>query len=157
MKKKMYVAIALSTVLIAGGSAGAQMMGDGQEMMRESRQQQERVPQAQDKESYMMGSYGMAPCVMGGYGMGPGMMDGYGMGRGMMGEYGWGQGSKRFSSPEKYEKFLVETKDLRKKMHDLRFEYGEMMHNPQTTVGELNTKRQEMQELQKKIQQKAEE
>jgi len=145
MKTRMYVAIALSAVLIGTGSTQAQMMGGGQDMMQEAPQQQERVPQSRNDESYMQG----------GYGMGPGMMGGYGMGPGMMGKYGWGQGAQQFSSPEQYEKFLDETKDLRKKMHDLRFEYGEMMRNPETTMGDLKRMQQEMYELQKKIQEKA--
>ncbi|HER62420.1 MAG TPA: hypothetical protein ENO11_00375 [Desulfobacteraceae bacterium] len=177
MKKKAYLAVALSTILIGGSVAGAQMMGDREEMMRESPQQYERRSQDRDDDyRYMMGGYGMGPCVMGGYGMGPGMMGGYGMGPGMMGgygmghhgmmggygmgpgmmgEHGWWKDRDQFSSPEQYEKFLDETKDLRKKLHDLRFEYGEMMHDPKTTVGEMKKMQQDMYELQEQIQQKA--
>ncbi|MGW8161863.1 MAG: hypothetical protein ACWGN1_06410 [Desulfobulbales bacterium] len=116
----------------------------------------------------MMGGYGMGPGMMGGYGMGPGMMGGYGMGSGMMGgygmghmnrhmmdEYGWGRGKKPFSSPENYNKFLDETKDLRKELHDMQFEYGEMMRNPKTTMGDLKKMQQEMFELQKKLLEKS--
>jgi hypothetical protein len=36
---------------------------------------------------------------------------------------------------------------MRKKMHDLRFEYGEMMRNPATTMGDLKKMEQDMMEL----------
>mgnify|MGYP001100312565 CR=1 FL=1 len=136
MKKRTQAAIVLAILLIAV-SAGAQRGGYGM-------------------GPDMMDRYGMGPGMMGGYGMDPGMMGGYGMGPGMMSEYGWRQGFQ-FSSPEQYEKFMDETRDLRKKMHDLRFEYSEMMQDSQTTMGDLEKIRQQMYELQEKIQQKARE
>jgi len=159
MKKTMYLATILFAVLITAWSVDAQMMGGGQKMMQQSGGQQENMPQVQKDEPFMMhpgmmGCYGMGPGMMMGSGMGPGMMMGGGMGqmhRHMMEEYGWGPGMNRFNSPEQYEKFLDATKDMRKKMHDLRFEYGEMMRNPTTTMGDLKKMEQEMFNLQKKI------
>jgi len=169
MKKTMYLATILFAVLITAWSVDAQMMGGGQKMMQQSGGQQENMPQVQKDEPFMMhpgmmGCYGMGPGMMMGSGMGPGMMMGGGMGPGMMmgggmgqmhrhmmEEYGWGPGMNRFDSPEQYEKFLDATKDMRKKMHDLRFEYGEMMRNPTTTMGDLKKMEQEMFNLQKKI------
>jgi len=155
MKKTMYLATILFAVLITAWSVDAQMMGGGQKMMQQSGGQQENMPQVQKDEPFMMhpgmmGCYGMGPGMMMGGGMGPGMMMGGGMGPGMMGG-GIGPGMKRFDSPEQYEKFLEATKDMRKKMHDLRFEYGEMMRNPKTTMGDLKKMEQEMFDLQKKI------
>ncbi|HHO47838.1 MAG TPA: hypothetical protein ENN06_05230 [Desulfobacteraceae bacterium] len=155
MKKTRYLAIVLFMVLMAAWGAEAQMMGGGRGMMGEPGEQQGAMPQAQEEESFMMhpgmmGCYGMGPGMMGGYGMGPGMMGGYGMGlmkQHMMAEYGSEPGMKPFRSPEQYEKFLDATRDMRKKMHDLRFEYGEMMRNPATTMGDLKKKEQEMMEL----------
>jgi len=159
MKKTMYLTTMVFAVLLMTLSAGAQVMGSGgQGMMTESGQQQEKTaPQDFDDEQYMMypgwgNCYGMGPGMMGGYGMGPGMMGGYGKGYRhghMMDEYAWGP--NRFSSPEAYNKFMDETKELRKKMHDMQFEYGEMMRNPKTTMGDLEKMRQEMYDLRKKI------
>ncbi len=175
MKKPIYLPMVLFVVLITAWGAQAQMMGGGggRGMMGEPGNQPGTLPQAQEEESFMMhpgmmGCYGMGPGMMGGYGMGPGMMGGYGMGPGMMGGHGmgpmkrhmmeeyWGEGGmKPFRSPEQYEKFLDATRDMRKKMHDLRFEYGEMMRNPATTMGDLKKKEQEMTELRRKIMEQA--
>jgi len=163
MKNKMYTAIALAILLLGTNGAVAQMTGGGG-MMQEKPQEQQQMPQNPAEQKSMQGSggygYGMGPEMMGGYGygMGPDMMGGYGygMGPGMMGQYGWRQGQQpQFNSPEQYQQFLDETKDMRKKMNDLRFQYGEMMHDPSTTVGDLDKMRQEMYDLQKKIMEKA--
>jgi hypothetical protein len=160
MKKTMYLATILFAVLITAWSVEAQMMEGGQRMMQQSGGQQENMPQVQKDEPFMMhpgmmGCYGMGPGMMIGGGMGPDMMIGGGMGPGMMMGGGMGPGMKRFDSPEQYEKFLDATKDMRKKMHDLRFEYGEMMRNPTTTMGDLKKMHQEMFDLQKKIMEQA--
>jgi hypothetical protein len=87
------------------------------------------------------GGYGMGPGMMGNYGyrMGPGMMGGYGygMGPGMMGNYGYGtcpnckyNQRQQFKSNEDYSKFLNDTKEQRKRLHDMMFEYNEEMRNP---------------------------
>jgi hypothetical protein len=131
----------------------------------------------------MRGGYGMGPGMRGGYGygMGPGMRGGYGMGPGMMGGYGYGMGPGMrggyghgpcqcgkwydygpggpgrpdYMSPEEYQKFLDATKDLRKKLNDLQFEYGEMARNPKTTIEDRNKVEKEILDLQQKIREKA--
>ena len=69
--------------------------------------------------------------------MGPQMMGGgygYGMNPGMMGGYGYGMEPQMMSPEvekqyekynEKFNKFLDETKTLRKELHSLKFEYHE--------------------------------
>ncbi len=128
----------------------------------------------------MMGGYGMGPGVMGGYGMGPGMMRGYGMGPRMMDDYGYGmgpgmmrgygnwgrpgcncyghygRGRHGFVSPEQYRKFMDETRDLRKKLHDLRFDYREMARDPKADQEKLAKMEKEMDDLQRQIWEKAE-
>jgi hypothetical protein len=102
----------------------------------------------------MMGGYGhgMHHNMMGGgcYGMGPGMMGGYG--------YGMGPGMMGFYSPEQYEKqfkenqdFLNETKELRKKMHALKFDYAEALRNPETDKKDLEKLNAEMEKIWKQI------
>lgn len=164
-KTTLYATVILIAMLITTVSAKAQMMGGGGSMMQEPGGQQESMSQTQKDEPFMMhpgmmGCYGMGPGMMMGGGMGPGMMGGYGMGMGhmkrhMMEEYGWEPGMQRFGSTEEHEKFLDATRDLRKKMHDLRFEYGEMMRNPATTMGDLKKMEQEMSELRRKIMEQA--
>jgi len=106
----------------------------------------------------MMG-YGMGPSMMGGYGMIPNMM-GYGMGPAMMGRYGYGI-DPRMMSPEteklykenikKNNRFLDETKELRKKLHTLKFEYQEALRSTPEPNEKLNKMRSEMFDLQQKI------
>jgi hypothetical protein len=123
------------------------------------------------------GGYGMGQGMMG-YGMnpgtgyggcdmhGPGM--GYGMNRGMMGYGGYGMGHHQMmhggsgmmgygasgENTEQYKKFMDETLDLRKKMHDKKFEYFEALRNPQTTQGDLMKMQKEMGEIQSEIYEK---
>jgi hypothetical protein len=111
----------------------------------------------------MMGSYGMGPsmmgtgqypCTTGGYGYGMGhhqMMHGYTGYPGMMGHY----------PPEHYEKhykehqeFLNETKDLRKKMHTLKFDFAEVQRYPNTKRGDLEKLNNEMERIWKQIYEK---
>ena len=148
MKKSMYFPVIILTLLIGVGSAGAQMMNGNQQGMMQVSDQQQQMPQA--SQEYCPG--GMYPGMMRGYGMGPGMMRGYGMGPGMMDGYGMSQDE----SPAKFEKFLQETKGLRKKIHDLRFEYGELARNPDTTMGELRKIEKQVYELQQQILEKRE-
>ena len=126
----------------------------------------------------MMGGYGygMGPGMMGGYGYGmnPGMMGGYGhgmmhnmkgygMGPGMMGGYGCGMGPGMmgYYSPEQYEKqfkehqdFLDETKELRKKLHTLKFDFVEAQRNPNTKREDLEKMNTEMESIWKQIYEK---
>jgi peptidoglycan hydrolase CwlO-like protein len=83
-----------------------------------------------------------------GYGMreGCGMMGHGMMGRGMwQGMWGYGYQQKAF------QKFLDVTKDLRKQLHDMKFEYFELARNPETKPEDIDKLKKEMQELQKKI------
>jgi len=170
MQKKRWLLGVVGLLVLSAGAADAQMMDGNQAMMQEYGKQQREAMLSQEEAPYMMypqmmggygpgsctnGSYGMAPGMMG-FGMGPNMMRGYGMGPnhhgGMMGRYGLGPGNmKGFRSSEQYDAFMDATKELRKKMHSLRFEYGEMMRDPKTTMGDLRKKEREMFELQQQI------
>ena len=181
--KKTILAAGL-TLLLATAPAMAQMMGPGQMMGGQQTQQSAQTggqyyPQYMNPG--MMGgygSYGMGPGMMGGYGgygIGPGMMGGYGMGPGMMGGYGHGMhhnmmgggcygmgpGMMGYYSPEQYEKqlkdqqeFLDATKELRKKMHDLKFDYAEALRNPKTEQKDLEKMNEEMESIWKQIYEK---
>jgi len=76
--------------------------------------------------------------------MGCGMMGG-GMGKGMMDDLG----------PEEQQKYLDATRELRKKLHDKQFEFGEVARNPKTTREELLKKKKEVWDLQQKLHEKA--
>jgi len=126
----------------------------------------------------MMGGYGygMHPNMMGGYGMHPGMMGGYGMHPNMMGGYGYGMGPQmmggwghnpmhhmggwgtppctqgpQYKSSEEYTKFMDETRDERRKLHNLMFDYGEVMRSPEPDREKLQDIEKEMNELRTEI------
>jgi peptidoglycan hydrolase CwlO-like protein len=106
----------------------------------------------------MPDEYMMNPCMMNcgmmGRGMmGGGMMGGCGMmGGGMMGGYGMGPGMWGYGYQQKaFQKFLDETKDLRKELHNLKFEYFEAVRNPDSRPEDIDKLEKEMKELQKKI------
>ena len=134
-------------------------------------------------QPYGMMGYGMRPGGMGpgmmgygGYGMmnrgmmGPGMMGygGYGMmnrgmmGPGMMGYGGYGMMNRGMMGPgmmgeyntETYKKYMDETLDLRKKLHNMKFEYSEAARNPKTTRETVSTLEKEIWDLQKEINEK---
>jgi hypothetical protein len=181
--KKTILATSLA-LLLATAPAMAQTMGGGQmmggqggqtpqQMMGQQQMQQTAPTGGQYYNQYMnpgmMGGYGygMNPQMMGnsGYGMGPGMMGGYGYGMGpqMMGNHGYGMGPNMmgYYSPEQYEKqfkehqeFLNETKELRKKMHTLKFDFAEAQRNPATTREDLEKMNQEMESIWKQIYEK---
>ncbi len=118
------------------GSGGCDMMGPG----------------AMGYGGYgMMGNHqmmhGMGSGMMG-YGMGQGMM-GYG-GCGMMGS-GMGTGMMRGYDSNAYEKFMNDTKDLRKKLHDKKFEYYEAVRQPDITREDVSKIEKEMWEIKKNI------
>ncbi|MEN8265123.1 MAG: hypothetical protein ABFR82_16885 [Nitrospirota bacterium] len=86
----------------------------------------------------------------GGYMMGPGYgghMTGPGYGGHMMGRGAPTIGIDR--------RFLDETTDLRKEIHEKRFEYFEARRNPGTTTETLTTLEREIGELQEKLYAKA--
>ncbi len=165
MKKAYVMAILLAGIMATGSGVAAQTDGSNQ-MMHGSTQQQK-----MDTKQGMMGGQGMGPgmmenCqdMMGSGMMGSGMMGGAGMDdmhHGMMGgmdgmdSYGAKQKMMGFKSSEEFDKFLEETKEQRKKLHNMRFEFGEKMRQPETTVGELKQMKQEMADLMKQIHAKA--
>ncbi len=179
--KKTLLLTAVTLALAFGSGAGAQMMGNGSDMMQADDQQQAaQAPQDMPEMMYsgMMGGCGMGPGMMGGYGMGPGMMGGYGMGRGMLDNYGYGMGpgmmgrdcecrrhmrGNRFGhgqgwgsmDEEKFQKFLDETREMRKKLNDMRFDYREMLRNPKTTMKETMEMERKMFDLRQQILEKA--
>jgi len=117
--------------------------------------------------SGMMGGYGMMqgygyPSMMGscsGNSMYPGMMmggySGYGMYPGMMGYYGSQEDIKNYQ--EKQEKFLQDTKELRKKLYMMKFDYSELARDPKANQDRLQEMGKAMFELIEKIQNKAKE
>jgi len=126
-----------------GSNQGMMGMGSGQDMMGGQSQQQ-------------TGGSGYYPCqqMMGGYGMmGQGHMGGM-MGQGhmgaMMGGYGY-----RGNNPEAYQKFMDDTVDLRKKLHNKMFEYREVLRDPDTTRKSLLKIEKEMMDLKWEIYERA--
>lgn len=73
---------------------------------------------------------------------GRGMMD-----PGMMWDYGYGV--------ERHQRFLDDTADLRKELHSKRFDYFEAIRNPETKRETIIKLEREIQELQRKIYEKA--
>jgi hypothetical protein len=159
--------IILITLLIVGllSAYGFAQMGQGHMMGQGMMGGQSQQPAGTQYESGhypcpqmmgggMMGGYGMGPGMMGGM-MGPGMMGGYGMmGSGMMGDYGMmgrmrgmmGAGSYGMQGldPAAYQKYLNDTRELRKKLHDKKFDYFEAARNP-------DIKRESLMKLEKEI------
>lgn len=105
---------------------------------------------------HMMGSSGHHYGMMGGSGDYYGRMSGQGM---MMGGPGMMGGNTGYDCPgaalsgrdtanaELNQKYFDETAQLRKQMHDLRFEYNEAYRNPQTTREVLTSLEQKMNDL----------
>ncbi len=91
---------------------------------------------------------------VGGHMMGPGY-GGYMMGPAMMGwTGGYGPGTC-FGTTVYDQKFLDETRDLRKKLHEKRFEYFEALRNPETKPETITKLEKEIFELQQKLYEKA--
>ena len=173
--KKTILSASIIFLLAATPGMAQQMMGSGQMMGgQETAAGQQMTGQEQAAPNLMYPGmmrgygYGMGPGMMGGYGgygMGPGMMGGYGygMGPGMMGGYGCGMGPGMmgYYSPDEYKKqfnknqaFLDATKDLRKKLHSLRFDYAEAVRNPATKQEDLIKMNEEMESILKQIYEK---
>lgn len=174
------IMVASLALVLAAVPAMAQMMNPAQHMMQQQQaamQQQQQGTQQQYYNPYhmnpgMMGGYGygMGPQMMGGYGygMGPQMMGGYGYGMhpNMMGGWGhhgmhqmmggWGmppctglQGP--YKTNEEYTKFLDDTREDRRKLHSLMFDYGEAMRSPEPDREQLQDMEKEIFELRNKI------
>ena len=139
---KKTILVAGLTLLLATAPAMAQMMGPGQMMGGQQTQQS-----AQTGGGYYP-QY-MNPGMMGGYGMGPGMMGGYG-GYGTCPNCGAYQG-QQFKSNEDYSKFLDETKEQRKKLHEMMFEYNEEIRSPNPDREKLSNMEKEIYELRNEI------
>lgn len=175
MHKRVFITTMALGMFLVLNSVQAQMMGSGPEMMEDQQQaikarqqkfQNMRYHDMMDEYGYGPGMMGYGPGMMGGYG--PGMMHGYGMGYGMMGDHhgmGWGMmGGQGFCQgpmnlfeygSDQYNEFMNETRDTRKKLHDMRFEYGEMQRNPKSTIADLKDMQKKMYELQKELMEKA--
>ncbi len=89
---------------------------------------------------------GMGPGMMGG--MGPGMMGG--MGPGMM-----GYGTQGAYTPEVYQKFMDDTADARRKLHNKKFEFFEAQRNPASSRDIILKIEKEMHDLQWEIYEKS--
>jgi len=88
-----------------------------------------------------------------GYG---GHMMGQGYGGHMMGQgYGGHMMAREGAGSEENQKFLDETSELRKELHNKRFEYMEMNRNPDTSVETSSKLEKEIFELEDKIREKA--
>jgi hypothetical protein len=95
-----------------------------------------------------------------GYGMGKGMsggqgiMDsvGYGMVPGMSGgNYNYQRVQRNIKQSEACKRFLDETADLRKELHDKRFAYFEAIRDPKTDPEDIKKLERKLQELQGEI------
>jgi len=146
MKKIILITILIAGLLAAysyaqmgqGGMMGQGMMGgQSQQQPAEDPYGSGYYPCPQMMGPGMMGGYGMGHGMMGGM-MGPGMM---GRMRGMMGPGGYGM---QGSDPAAYQKYLNDTTELRKKLHDRKFEYFEAARNP-------DIKREALMKLEKEI------
>ena len=170
MNRTVFTAILL---LFLAAPAMAQVAGGyGQHVMEG---EEEAPPQQQQQQAQAAQQqyppYGMHPNMMGygggyGYGMGQHMMGGYGYGMmpPMMGP-GWGHNpmhhmggwvppctqGPRNKSAEEYTKFMDNTRDDRRKLHNLMFDYGEVMRNPEPDQEKLQAMQKEIFDLREKI------
>ncbi len=157
MKKIILTAVIALTMAIGVGNGNAQMMMDGgQQAKMTGNKPGMMMGGGMGMKGNMMGSGMMGGKMM----MGPGMMGGnMMMGPGMMGGnmmmgpmmMGPGMGMQNM---KRYNRFMNKTKELRRKLYDMGFDYGEAMRNPKTTIGDLQRMRQEMIKLQRQIMRK---
>ncbi|TKB28444.1 hypothetical protein FCL47_02875 [Desulfopila sp. IMCC35006] len=100
---------------------------------------------------------GMGAGMMGdGRGMGPGMMDNQRGYNNSLGGVRFGpNGSQNGWTSENYQKFLNDTVQLRKEMHDKRFDYQEARRDPKTTKTQLAEIEKAVIDLRYKIEEKA--
>jgi Spy/CpxP family protein refolding chaperone len=96
------------------------------------------------------------------HGPGYGGNMGYGYGGHMMGPgygnhmgYGYGGHMMNWTGGEADQKFLDETKDLRKELHQKRFDYMEAVRNPKTDEKTITKLEKEINDLQEKLYAKA--
>ena len=82
------------------------------------------------------------------------MMDsvGYGLVPGMTGwDYDYERVHRNIRQSEACQRFLDETADLRKELHDKRFAYFEAIRDPKTDPADVKKLESELQELQREI------
>ncbi|GBE13139.1 hypothetical protein BMS3Bbin14_01149 [bacterium BMS3Bbin14] len=160
MKKIILTTVIVLTMAIgAAGSGNARMMDGGQQANMAGHKSGMMMGGGMGMKGNMMGSgmmggkQMMGPGMMGSMMMGPGMMGPGMMGPGMMGPMMMGPGMG-MQNMKRYNRFMNKTKDLRRKLYDMGFDYGEAMRNPKTTIGDLQRMRQEMGKLQRQIMRK---
>ncbi|VAW36974.1 hypothetical protein MNBD_DELTA04-358 [hydrothermal vent metagenome] len=158
MKKIILTAVIALTMAIGAGNGHARMMDGGQQANMADHKPGMMMDGGMGMKGNMMGSGMMGGKMMMGPGMmRPGMMGGnmmmgpMMMGPGMMGGnmmMGPGMGMQNM---KRYNRFMNKTKDLRRKLYDMGFDYGEAMRNPKTTMGDLQRMRKKMGRLQRQI------
>ncbi len=165
----LLLVIAITAAPALAGTAADNSMPQGK-MMRQMMQNRQMANAGQGSSGMMankgMMGKGMMPMMMNGCRMSPMMMEGGMMGmmmpmmrgKGMMGRgmmpmmgYNPALSSNYFKNYKKFQKFFNETRNLRKKLNDLQFEYGEARWNPNTTLGELQRMRARLNKLRQKI------
>ncbi len=134
----LLLVIAITAAPALAGTPADNSMPHGK-MMRQNQQ----MANAGQGPSGMMNK-GMMPMMMNDCRMNPMMMKG-----GMMGNPS--QTANYMKNYKKFQKFFNETRNLRKKLNDLQFEYGEAHWNPATTLGELQHMRARLNKLRQKI------
>jgi hypothetical protein len=158
--KKVLVVLTVLTLLAVGAVAYAHGTGwrGGGQMMGPSYCSN----MGQGYGGHMGQGYGghMGPGYGGHMGQGYGghMGQGYGghMGQGSGGHMGPGYGGHMQGSTDGYDqKFLDETADLRKELHNKKFEYFEANRNPKTDTETITELEKEIRELKEKIFEKA--
>ena len=166
---------AMAQMMGGGGSGGNQMMGgqdtrSNQQMMQQQQMQQAAATGGQNYSQHMnpgmmgaYGGYGMGPQTMGNYGYGMGhheMMHGYSGYPNKMGGYGYNAGRQAINPEaekqykeyhEKTNRFFDETKELRKELHSLKFDYHEALRSTPEPSEKLDKMRREMFDLHQKI------
>jgi Spy/CpxP family protein refolding chaperone len=104
--------------------------------------------------AFAQGMGGQGGGHMGGYGM-----TGSGYGGGHMGTANAGQMGDRtspgYGTNQTDQKFLDETADLRKELHEKRYEYAEAVRNPDTKRSTIRELEKEIYELEDKIYEKS--
>jgi hypothetical protein len=161
--KKTILATVLALSMVAGTAIAQQNMNMGME--GQGMQQGQGMMMGRGMGQGMMGG-GMGQGMMGGHGMmgggmGKGMMMqghmgcmnmmGRGMGMGMM-----GGGMMGNMTADNQKEFMDDTKEIREKMHMMRFEYMEAMRNPKTTLEDIGNMEQDMLDIRKNMMKKAE-
>lgn len=172
------MAIAFTSVPALTAGAAEPPAPQGQGMMRQMMQKQQTAGGMMNRKAMMknngmmsrgmmgkkMMGKGMMPMMMNGCRMSPMMMEGgmmsmmpmmreEMMSRGMMPMMGYNpaMAGNYLKKYKKFQKFFNETRNLRKKLNDLQFEYGEARWNPDTTLGELQRMRMRLNKLRQKI------